>query len=128
MNAFGGMRMPATTNVNNLPKDKESTVKKIQEENKESITNENYNVIRKQPKSNDSYYENNMDIGNQEKQDEVEEKQLQEEYFKYQDGLKLRNEQFFDKQYESKIIQEKDLNAKQQRVSDSYEKNINFTN
>ena len=69
-----------------------------------------------------------MDIGKQETQDEVDAKQLQEEYFKYQDGLKLRNEQFFDKQYESKMLQEKDLNAKQQSVSDSYEKNMNFAN
>ena len=126
MNAFGGMRMPATTNVNNLPKDKESMIKKIQEENKKSIINENHNVIRKQPKSNDSYYENNMDIGKQETQDEVDAKQLQEEYYKYQDGVKSHNEQFLNKQSAAKILQEKNLNSKQQTIINSYEKNFNI--
>ena len=126
MNAFGGMRTSTKTNVNNLPKDKESTIKKIQAENKESIANNNYKIVRKQPKSDDSYYENNMNLEVQKTQDALDAKQLQEEYFKYQDGVNLHNEQFLNKQSAAKILQERNLDSKQQTVINSYEKNFNF--
>ena len=97
-----------------------------QEGNKESIANDNYKIVRKQPKSDDSYYKNNMNLEVQKTQDALDAKQLQEEYYKYQDGVKSHNEQFLNKQSAAKILQERNLDSKQQTVINSYEKNFNF--